>query len=332
MNYGTGILTLNQPLLSLVCQLFDQEPEFVSTNYIELPWRSELPKEEQTSGSFSEKWGKLAAGDKSTAELEQFQLDWYLKLYGFADEDDFCRYLSSKHFILDAGCGLGYKSAWMAKLAPHALVIGMDYSDAARLAAKRYSDIPNLCFVRNDIAKTGLKPELFDFVLCDQVIHHTEDPVKTFAHLAGLLTKAGEFACYVYARKALPRELVDSHFRRATLGLSSQQIWDLSEQLTRLGKALADLKTKIEVPDIPLLDIRGGEYDLQRFVYWNFIKCFWNAELGWDMSVATNFDWYSPSTAFRYSEEEFRRMISGNALGVVYFHAEEACYSGRFRK
>lgn len=48
-------------------------------------------------------------------------------------------------------------------------------------------------------------------------------------------------------------------------------------------------------------------------IYWNFIKCFWNEELGYDTSVATNFDWYSPSNAKRYSEEE-------------------ACYSGRFLK
>lgn len=45
-----------------------------------------------------------------------------------------------------------------------------------------------------------------------------------------------------------------------------------------------------------------------------------------------NFDWYSPSNAKRYSEEEYKKMITNNNLKIKYFHKEEACYSGRFLK
>jgi hypothetical protein len=84
--------------------------------------------------------------------------------------------------------------------------------------------------------------------------------------------------------------------------------------------------------DIPMLNIKGGNYDLQRFIYWNFIKCFWRDDWGIKVSDATNFDWYSPSNAKRYSEEEFKKMIEDNTLDIVTFHKEEACYSGRFKK
>ena len=38
---------------------------------------------------------------------------------------------------------------------------------------------------------------------------------------------------------------------------------------------------------------------IQRFIYWNFLKCFWNEQLGKETSLVTNFDWYSPSNARR---------------------------------
>ena len=80
------------------------------------------------------------------------------------------------------------------------------------------------------------------------------------------------------------------------------------------------------------MGIKAGEYDIQRFIYWNFIKCFFNEELGKETSIATNFDWYSPSNAKRFSESEFIEMINNNHLEIEYFHIEEACYSGRFKK
>lgn len=106
----------------------------------------------------------------------------------------------------------------------------------------------------------------------------------------------------------------------------------MSEQLSELGKRLQDLNIKFEAPDIPLLGIKGGEYDIQRFVYWNFLKCFYNQELGWDTSVVTNFDWYSPSNAKRYTQEEFKRWGEIHQMKLIYFHAEEACFGARFQK
>jgi SAM-dependent methyltransferase len=261
-----------------------------------------------------------------------FQKRWYLNLYGFSDDNDLKKFLQTKKIILDAGCGLGYKAAWMALLSPESIVIGMDISEAVLTAAIYYKDIDNLFFVKGDIAQTNIKDDSIDYISCDQVIHHTENPEKTFEHLSKKLTKSGQIACYVYAKKALPRELLDEYFRTFTMKCTKEDIWKMSEQLTKLGKALSRLDVKIDVPDIPLLNIKGGIYDIQRFFYWNFLKCFWNEEFGWHNSVLTNYDWYGPANASRYSEEEFRNWIISNNLTEVYFHKEEACYSGRFFK
>ena len=104
----------------------------------------------------------------------------------------------------------------------------------------------------------------------------------------------------------------------------------MSEQLTELGRRLSDLRVSFEAPDIPSLGIKGGQVDVQRFIYWNFLKCFWNPELGRETSVVTNFDWYSPSNAQRFSEAEVRAIVAASGMTERSFHAEEACYSGRF--
>jgi len=189
-----------------------------------------------------------------------------------------------------------------------------------------------LIFIRGDIANTCFKQETIDFINCDQVIHHTEDPQKTLIHFNEILSQKGIITLYVYAKKAVPRELVDDYFRDLCKKVSKDELWDLSAQLTELGKTLSDLKITIKCPDIPLLNIKGGEIDLQRFVYWNFIKIFWNEQLGHHNSLLTNYDWYSPANAFRYNENEFRKMVDSADLTYDFYHEEPACYTGRLRK
>ena len=159
---------------------------------------------------------------------------------------------------------------------------------------------------------------------------HTEDPEATFAELARITNREGEVACYFYAKKALPRELLDDYFRIHCKEMSTEALWTMSEQLTELGKQLNDLNITFEAPDIPALGIKGGTYDIQRFIYWNFLKCFWNQELGEETSISTNFDWYSPSNARRFSKQEVLGIVEKSGLGVRFLHEEPACYAGRF--
>ena len=315
-----------------VNNIFQQEFSIQDEVFI-ISDESNIENQSQTNDVFSEKWIKYSQEELSEQEaLFEFQKKWYLDLYSFKDEDELAAYLSNQEVILDAGCGLGYKAKWFADLSPESSVIGMDYSDAVFVAAKRYKDTKNLFFVKGDIADTKFHNDSLSYISCDQVIHHTENPLNTLKELARIIKKGHEIAVYVYAKKALPRELLDDYFRLATKNISSEDMWEMSEQLTELGKVLTDLNIEIEVPDIPLLDIKGGRMDLQRFIYWNFVKCFWNEDLGKETSISTNYDWYAPSNADRYSIEEFKEMLSLANLEVSVMHTEEACHSGRFLK
>lgn len=300
-------------------------------NIINLHSTSSYDNQKQTNDAFSEKWTeyeKLSIKERAYNR----QKKWYLDLYGFDSENELAKFLKTKKYIFDAGCGLGYKAKWFADLSPESIIIGMDFSDSCYIAAKNYKNTKNLYFIKGDIAITPFIDKVIDYVSCDQVIMHTEVPEKTFKELTRVIKNNGEFACYVYAKKALPRELLDDHFRLITKDISHNQMWEMSQQLTKLGKTLSDLDIEIDIPDIPLMGIKGGKQNLQRFIYWNFIKCFWNKDLGYDISIMANFDWYSPSNAKRYSEDEYKKIIYDNNLKIIYFHKEEACYSGRFKK
>jgi len=298
-------------------------------NHLVLEHRAQAAEQAQTNAAFTLKWGKYGESAERD-KLYAMQRRWYLELYGFASEAELAQFLRNRPVIFDAGCGLGYKAAWFAALAPQSLVIGMDFSQAAAQAARAYGHLENLFFVQGDIGSTSLLDSCIDYVSCDQTIMHTQDPDATFGELVRITAPGGQFACYFYARKALPRELLDDHFRRHCTRMSEEQLWEMSRQLTELGRRLSDLRVTVDVPAIPALGIQGGQYDLQRFLYWNFLKCFWSAELGEDTSVVTNFDWYSPSNARRYSEIEVRELARRAQLSIVHFHQEEACYSGRF--
>ncbi|NEZ58821.1 class I SAM-dependent methyltransferase [Adonisia turfae] len=286
----------------------------------------------QTNNAFSEKWTNTHQQDTDSATWKLHQFEWYMTLYGFEDEQHLQRWISKRRVILDAGCGLGYKAAWFAKMNPEAIVVAMDYSDSIFQAHERYQGQPNMIFVKGDIANTHFKDGLFDFINCDQVLHHTDSPPKTLKEFHRISSQDVYLNTYVYKKKALPRELLDEYFREYSKQLDNEQIWELSKQLTQLGKTLTDLNITIDVPDIPALGIKGGKQNLQRFFYWNFIKCFWNENLGLETSINCNFDWYSPSNAWRYSQQEFLDMLEETGFKSEYLHCEEACHSGRFVK
>jgi len=165
-------------------------PIDIKGNYIELNINSKSKKsnQQQTKDIFSDKWTEAEEYSDIT-KLYEFQYEWFLKLYGFESEDAFANFLKTKSTIIDTGCGLGYKAAWFARLAPHATVFGVDISDSIHIAAKNFNNYSNLFFFKADIANTYIQPDSIDFTVCDQVIMHTEIPEKTFTHLIDITSK-----------------------------------------------------------------------------------------------------------------------------------------------
>jgi hypothetical protein len=132
----------------------------------------------------------------------------------------------------------------------------------------------------------------------------------------------GEIAIYVYKKKAPLREYADDYIRGLVSDLSYEEASKEMSQLTELGKTLSNLKVKIKVPEIKSLDIKRGEYDIQRFIYHYFLKCFWNPELSEIENTAVNFDWYHPSISTRHTPDEVRSWFDENSLKIIHFHED----------
>lgn len=109
--------------------------------------------------------------------------------------------------LLDAGCGPGQHAAFYARWA--AKVVGVDLNTVG-VAKDRSSAPANVEFVDGDIASFD-DGRRFDVVTSIGVVHHTDDPDRTVAHLKTLLKPGGRLIVWVYSREgnALNRWLVE---------------------------------------------------------------------------------------------------------------------------
>jgi SAM-dependent methyltransferase len=209
----------------------------------------------------------------------------------------------------------------------------MDLSNSVAAARSRYAEQANLDYVQGDILNPPFPAASFDFVVADQVLHHTPDTVRAFQRMAALVAPGGEIAVYVYRKKALLRELADEHIIDVTSRLSVDECLELSEQITELGRELSHLGAKVKLErGVPLLGIEPGEHDVQRLIYWTMLKCFWNEELGWRQSVMINYDWYSPVYRSRHTEQEVRQWCADAGLGIANLNVIESGISVRAQR
>ena len=291
-----------------------------------------VPAEQaSTADTFSLKWSRVSTfgHDDATRSVHH---QWYLDRYGWASEAEFSRFLATRHRVLDAGCGVGRDVAWYLKHCP-GTVAGVDISTAVESAAQNVGPEPRLLLAQADLARLPFAPDTFDYVACDQVLQHTADPRASLRHLVSRLQPGGILAFYVYKVKGPVREFCDDHLRNAVAAMSEAEALRFSEAVTRFGQALTEQQLTITVPaDIPELGITAGQFDLQRWLYWNMFKCFYRAEWDWDTNVMTNYDWYRPATAFRYRPEEIRAWIAEEPLEVLHEDIGDAGLSYRCRK
>lgn len=277
--------------------------------------------QKETVDSFSWKWTKAKNYRSAT---HGHYIKWYLDRYGFGTEEALAAFLKGKRTILDAGTAHG-RDAEMYARNSSATVFGIDISYGIRNAYRDLAHIPSLHLVQADLTKLPFPEGMFDFIGCDQVIHHTPDTHASLKHLIAHLAPGGHIAFYVYRKKGPIREFCDDHIREAAVKMSPEQCLEMSEAITKFGKALSDMKITIDVPeDIPILGIKAGKQDLQRFIYWNVFKCYWNDTMDWDSNVITNFDWYHPLHAHRHTVDEVKAWCAEGGLEIKHLDVQES--------
>ena len=277
----------------------------------------------KTEAAFSSKWKKY---NKFYHQKNWFlhQQNWFLDRFGWKNLANFNKFLKTRSKILDAGTGIG-NSAKLFSTNPKSQVFAIDASESIDFAYKRYGNTSNIHFLQADIRRLPFKKRFFNFICSDQVLHHTKNTETSFKNLTKYLEKNGMISIYVYNKKAPMREFADDFIREYTTTMSEKECVEFSKDMTYLGKALSQLKNKIKITrDIPVLKIKAGTYDVQRFIYWNFLKCFWAEDGNFERSVGVNFDWYFPKFAFRHTPDEVRKWYADTKTKIVHFKEIES--------
>jgi SAM-dependent methyltransferase len=107
----------------------------------------------------------------------------HLKRYDFAL--DWCR----GRDVLDAGCGVGYGSAYLAEQAQS--VVGVDRDPEAIAHARAAYPRPNLEFRVANLLELDLAPSSFDTVCSFEVIEHLDDHEAFLAGVVRSLRESG---------------------------------------------------------------------------------------------------------------------------------------------
>jgi SAM-dependent methyltransferase len=243
---------------------------------------------------------------------------WIMQRNGWQNTSELEQFLSSKTRILDAGCGNGRVTALLRTHSDPqcSKVIGLDLTsyDIARENLRGFSNVE---VARHDLTQSLAAFGTFDFIYCQEVLHHTRDPELSFSNLVDSLTKGGVIAIYVYKKKAVIREFVDDYVREKVASLPYEDAIKICRQFTNFGKALSELNVTVDVPPLDILGIPGGRQDIQRLIYNFMFKCFWNKNLSMEENDAINFDWYHPQICFRYEMDEVLDWFKRKNLKVI---------------
>lgn len=260
----------------------------------------------QVAEAFARKWDMIPNYGHDTATRD-FQREWYLQRFGWGTIDRLKQFLEQKERVLDVGCGLGRDVKLYAE-STKGTVFGVDISDGVMLTQEKLGHLPNVHIIKADMTRLPFPADYFDFIACDQALHHTPNTRDSFRKLLHHVKPWGHIAIYVYSKKGVAREVADDLMRKYTTEMSHDDCVAFATACTRFGQTVSRLNPK-----------------MQRDIYWNVFKCFWNEDYDFTTNVSINFDWYRPKYAWRHTPEEVREWCKETDLVVEHF---DVCNSG----
>jgi SAM-dependent methyltransferase len=173
------------------------------------------PGSGQVARSFAYQWKTYAAAALAADSIygRSSSEDWqaFLEFTGATAED------VRGARVLDAGCGAARLTARIGEAGAKS-VIGIDFSAAVDEAFERCRHLPNVHIVQANILALPFKPGLFDYVWSMGAVHHTPNPRRAQAALAGQVKPGGTLFVWVYSRRFNPFRLGKSLFDASRLG------------------------------------------------------------------------------------------------------------------
>jgi SAM-dependent methyltransferase len=272
----------------------------------------------QTGRSFGDQWRTGTKREIGRADAERESLrEQFLGMLGISDEEGLKHLFKDGMNVLNAGCGVGW-SEYLFNVNPRVNRFDVDLSLSVEEAYRNTADSDNVVVAQADVLSLPFRHELFDIIFSNGVLHHTRSAPDAFDSLCCYLKPGGLIGIYIYNIKPLLREMADREIRKTTTELTFEEIQEFSRGMAKLGRAFQKYSEPLLIEeDIPLLDVKRGEYNLQKFIYDHLVKCFYNERFGEDYSALVNVDWYHPKYASHHNRAEVESWFARNGVGNV---------------
>jgi SAM-dependent methyltransferase len=224
--------------------------------------------------------------------------------------------------VLEGGCGKGRHTRLAAEWGARE-VVGIDLSAAVESAFAATRDLPNAHIAQADIFRLPFKCA-FDYAFSVGVLHHTPDPRKSFASLAGKVKSGGHISAWVYG--AENNEWIINYVsplrERFTSRISQPTLYQLSKAPTLalfLGTKLLYRPANMMAPSAA-----------KALFYNDYLNHL--AGFGWREQHNIVFDHLVAPTAFYISKSEFEdwwKEIGAKDLTITWHNQNSWCGFGK---
>tara|TARA_B110000858_G_scaffold61210_1_gene71144 strand:- start:312 stop:1214 length:903 start_codon:yes stop_codon:yes gene_type:complete len=122
----------------------------------------------------------------------------------------FKKFIGYRKNVLEVGCGTGQLSIYFS-IGSNNNIVGLDPTIDSLILANNFckeNEITNANFVNADIFDDVLKDEVFDFIWCNGVLHHTKNPYAAFEILIKSLKKNGYVLIGLYNKIGRIRTII----------------------------------------------------------------------------------------------------------------------------
>lgn len=297
------------------------EASFNGTPYVMqggvLRQRSLLGKTQKGLADFYDAHWKLP-GAYDSKSSDTFQTDIFRVMF-----PDFEKKVASQvragMTVLDAGCGSGVAGrAYFAGHFDKIAYVGADMSGSIDQAKADFDALGiRVGLVQGEANHLPFREGAFDYVFCPGVLHYALDMKEAISSLAKCLKPGGRFVTWIYKRQKPIRQLTDDYIRSVFAKMTPEEAFEATKPLTKLGIALGELKQEIDIPeDIPMLGIKAGKYDLQRFFYYHIMKLFYNPDLPFTRHVVNNWNAYAPGHVLYLPAEEIKSFFPAAGMTI----------------
>ncbi len=308
------------------------KPDFTNfANKYGLEWPNDGPANDaageqvKTNETFSDKWRRFKNYGFEPAHQE-FLYGWYCKKFNLNSVDEIKDFYASKSRVLEVGPGSGFNTKFISQHT-NGEVFALDVSEAADTTFENTKNVTNCNVVKADLMSAPFAENYFDFIIADGVLHHTPNTRDAVRALYSLVKPGGQFFFYIYRKMGPSRLFADAHIRESFGKMTPEECYEACEGITDLGRELSKINATIKLDKpIPVLGIPAGEHNVQRLLYYNFLKCFWNDAFDYETNNMVNFDWYHPHNAWQHTDDEVRVWL--DELGVKEFSFNDSNPNG----